>query len=101
MQLGNEERTVVAGIAREAMVDTTALLEALEAEDPSEVARVLSIPEHEAARRLEPLRRAATVGEDWGAGCKILTDDVRAEIRAALRALLPPDHSDSLGGSQG
>ncbi len=101
MQLGNEERAVVAEIAREAMVDTTALLEALESEEPSEVARVLSIPEHEAVRRLEPLRRAATVDEDWGAGCKILTDDVRAEIRAALRALLPTDHSDSLGGSQG
>jgi hypothetical protein len=101
MQLGNEERTVVAEIAREAMVDTNVLLEAIESEEPSEVARVLSIPEHEAARRLEPLRRAATVGEDWGAGCKILTDDVRSEIRAALRALLPADYSDSLGGSQG
>ncbi len=101
MQLGNEERAVVAEIAREAMVDTTALLEALESEEPSEVARVLSIPEHEAVRRLEPLRRAATVDEDWGAGCKILTDDVRAEIHAALRALRPTDHSDSLGGSQG
>ena len=101
MQLGWEEHMIVAELARTQGVDAQALVDALESEEASRLARVLSIGEDEAARRLEPLRRAATVGEDWGAGCKILTDDVRAEIRAALHALLPPDHSASLGVSQG
>lgn len=101
MQLGTEEQVIVAELARQAGVDAGALGKAIESEEPAEVARVLSLPEDEAARRLEPLRRAATVGEDWGAGCRLLTDDVSAEIRTALHALLPADHSASSGVSQG
>ena len=101
MQLGPEEIDIVAGLAQQAGVSAQALAVAIEAESPAQVAHVLALSEDEAARRLDPLRRAATVGEDWGAGCMLLTDDVRAEIRAALRALLPADHSASSGVSQG
>ncbi|MEA2724423.1 MAG: hypothetical protein QOH59_2194 [Gemmatimonadales bacterium] len=101
MQFGAAEYNIVAELAQKAGVDALALAQAVESEVPAEVARVLSISEAEAARRLEPLRRAATVGEDWGAGCRLLTDDVCAEIHTALRSLLPGDHSASLGVSQG
>ena len=102
MQLQSEERAVLAEVAWRCGVAVQTLIAAVEAESAPELAAVLGIGEAEAEARLEPLRRAAMIGDDWGAGCKLLTDEVRAEIRAALRALLPAtDYSASSGVSQG
>ena len=102
MRLEGEERAILAGIARQLGVATQALVDAVEHESTTELAAVMGITRDEAAARLEPVRRTVTVGDDWGAGCKLLTDEMRAELRVALRKLLPtPNHSVSSGVSQG
>lgn len=89
MQLQGEDRAIVAEIAQHAGVPARALIDAVEHESVSELAHVLRIDEAEAARRLEPVRRTVAIGDDWGAGCKLLTDELRVELRTALRELLP------------
>ena len=102
MQLLSEERMIVAEIARRFGVAPQALADAVEHESTVELAAVLDIDEADAAARLEPIRRTAEIGDDWGAGCKLLTDELRADLRAALWRLAPADdHSVSLGVSQG
>jgi hypothetical protein len=66
------------------------------------VAEVLGIDETDARARLEPIRRMATIGDDWGAGCRLLSEEMRGELRRALRGLLDDRaHSASFGVSQG
>ena len=102
MRLEDEERAILADIARQLDVPAQALVDAVEHESTAELAGLLHITRDEAARRLDPVRRTVAIGDDWGAGCKLLTDEVRAELRGALRKLLPtPDHSASSGVSQG
>ncbi len=102
MQLGGEERAILADIARQLGVAAQELADAVEHESPAELARVMGIGEAEAAARLAPTQRIAAIGDDWGAGCRILTDDMRAELRLALRKLLPAyDHTASSGVSHG
>ena len=102
MQLQPEERAIVTDVARQLGVENQALGDALEHESVPELARLLGISEAEAANRLEPVRRTVAIGDDWGAGCKLLTEEMRAELRAALYKLLPEqNHSASSGVSQG
>ncbi len=102
MQLQGEERSVVADIAQQAGVPVWVLMDAVEHESVTELAQVLGISQAEAARRFDPVRRTVTVGDDWGAGCKLLTDELRAELRAALGGLLrAADHSASPDVSHG
>jgi hypothetical protein len=102
VQLLSEERMIVAEIARRLGVAPQALADALEHESPVELAAALHIDEADAAARLEPVRRTAAIGDDWGAGCKLLTDEMRADLRAALWRLAPAsDHSVSSGVSHG
>lgn len=102
MQLQSEERAIVTDVARQLGVEDQALAGAIEHESVPELARVLGISEAEAANRLEPVRRMVAIGDDWGAGCKLLTEEMHAELRAALYKLLPErSHSASLGVSQG
>ncbi len=102
MQFLDEDRALLSDIAEQLNVDAQALIAAVEHESPREVASVLGIDEAEARARLEPIRRTTTIGDDWGAGCRLLTDDMRGELRGALRGLLGDRaHSASFGVSQG
>ena len=102
MQLQAEDRAFLADGARRLRVDAATLIAAIEHESVPGLAGVLGIDEQEAARRMEPILRAVAIGDDWGAGCRLLTEDIRAEIHAALRRLIPDDaYSASSGGSQG
>ncbi len=102
MQIQDEERALLIDIAEQLGVDVQALIAAVEHESPREVAEVLGIDETDARARLEPIRRMATIGDDWGAGCRLLSDEMRGELRRALRGLLDDRaHSASFGVSQG
>lgn len=67
--------------------DPARLRQAVEAESVRELARVLGIEPTAAAERMERLQRIMVVQNDWGAGCRLLSDDVEAELCAALDAL--------------
>ena len=101
MQLDGESRAILADMARQLGVAAPALAAAVEHEDFPELARLMRIGEAEVAVHLAPLRRITTVGDDWGAGCRLLTDELRAEFHAALRGLLPVADHVSSGGSHG
>ena len=102
MELGVDEWAILSDVANELGVSAEALVRAVVNESPAELARVMGISEQDAALRLEPVLRTTTVGGDWGAGCKLMTDELRAQLAAALRSLpLPTVHSASLGVSQG
>lgn len=102
MLLGNIEYTIITDGARRLGIAVEPLLTAIEDESATELAAALHINQAEAQARLAPLLRAATVEGDWGAGCRILTDEVHAELQDALRELLAPrDYSASSGVSQG
>ncbi len=101
MRLEAEERAILEDIAQAAGIVPERLLQAVEHESVEELAEVLGLDERESAARLEPVLRAVTVGDDWGAGCKLLTSEVRAELQAALSKLGPGAHSASLGVSHG
>lgn len=102
MELEAEERGILSDAADQLGVAADALIGAIENESAAELAQVLGISETDAALRLEPVLRTATIRGDWGGGCKLMTDEVRAQLAAALRSLLQPHaHSASLGVSQG
>ena len=101
MRLEAEERAILEDVARRLDVVPARLLQAVEDESTTALADVLQITEGEAAARIEPVLRAVSIGDDWGAGCKLLTAEVRAELQAALRKLSARPHSASLGVSHG
>ena len=101
MRLEAEERAILEDVARRLDVVPARLLQAVEDESTTALADVLQITEGEAAARIEPVLRAVSIGDDWGAGCKLLTAEVRAELQAALRKLSAGTHSASLGVSHG
>lgn len=101
MQVGPAERAILHAVARERGTTTDDLVDAIEQESAEGLARALGLALDKAASQMARIRRAATIEDDWGAGCKLLTDDVRAELHAALRALGDTDYSASFGVSQG
>ena len=101
MRLENEERAIIGDIAAELQVAPAALAEAVEHESVPMLAALLRIDHVEADARLEPIRRVVMMEGDWGAGCWLMNEELRIELRAALRALLPRDHSASSGDSHG
>jgi hypothetical protein len=102
MQLGAEEYAILEEGARRRGIAVEALALALEDESTDKLALALGISVDEAAARLGPVRRSVAVNDDWGAGCRLMTDEVCAELHTALRRLVQPtDHSASSGVSQG
>jgi hypothetical protein len=101
MQIGPTERAILDVVAGKCGATTEDLADVIEQESAEGLARALGLASDEAASRMARIRRAVTIDDDWGAGCKLLTDDVRAELHAALRALGDTDYSASLGVSQG
>lgn len=67
--------------------DSQALQAAVEHESSAELAAVLGLDPAVADDHMARIRRAVTVQSDLGAGCKLLTDDVQAELLSALAAL--------------
>ena len=101
MELGSAEQNILADIARRLDLVLGDLVEAIEGESAADLAAAMCISLSDAEARLARVRRAVAIGDDWGAGCKLLTDDVRQELQSALRALADADHSASPGVSQG
>jgi hypothetical protein len=102
MQLGPEEYRILEDGARQLGISAETLALALEHESAVELAQALGISIDEATERLGRVRRSVTVSDDWGAGCLLMTDQVRAELHTALHRLVQtPDHSASSGVSQG
>jgi hypothetical protein len=66
--------------------DLDALRSALSHESAVELAEALGIEQDAAEARMARVRRALTVQADWGAGCKLLTDDVQQDLLAAIAA---------------
>ena len=81
-----EIEAVLAQVARRYHADVQQLRQALEDESAAELAAVLQIDRAAAEERMAKIQRAVVVQSDWGAGCKLLSDDVRAELVAALRS---------------
>ena len=76
---------VLAQVARRYHADAQQLRQALEDESAAELAAALEIDRAAAEERMAKIQRAVVVQSDWGAGCRLLTDDVRTEMVAALR----------------
>jgi hypothetical protein len=68
-------------------VDPQALRQAIENESAAALAELLQLSPAAAAERMARIQRTVTIESDWGAGCKLLTDDVQAELLDAIAAL--------------
>ncbi|HEX6292859.1 MAG TPA: hypothetical protein VFZ66_26980 [Herpetosiphonaceae bacterium] len=66
--------------------DLDALRAALIHESADELARALGLDRAAADERMARVRRVLTVQTDWGAGCKLLTEDVQHDLLAAIAA---------------
>jgi hypothetical protein len=59
---------------------------AIDAESAAHLAQVLGIRLPAAQDHMAQVQRILTVHSDWGAGCKLLTDDVTTDLVAAIDA---------------
>lgn len=67
-------------------VDPQVLQAAIADESAQHLADVLGLSLAEAQTRMARVQRVLTMQSDWGAGCKLLTDDVTADLIAAIDA---------------
>ncbi len=68
-------------------VDPQALQAAIADESAQHLADVLGLSLPEAQTRMAPVQRVLAIESDWGAGCKLLTDDLRTDLIAAIDAI--------------
>ncbi len=87
MQLTAELRDALAQAAWRHNVELERLQAAVEHESAAELAAVLGLDQPAADAQMARIRRSVTVQGDIGAGCRLLTDDVQAELLAALAEL--------------
>lgn len=87
MQITAEIAEALDQVAWRYRVDSATLQAAVAAESAAALAEVLRLAPSEAAERMARIQRTVTVQSDWGAGCKLLTDDVQAELLEAIAAL--------------
>ena len=87
MQLNTELCDALAQVAWRYEVEVELLQAALEHESAAELAAVLGLDQLAADAHMARIRRAVMVQGDIGAGCRLLTDDVQAELLAALAEL--------------
>ncbi len=87
MQLNAELRAALAQAAWRHNVEVEGLQAAFEHELAAELAAVLGLDQTAADAHMARICRAVTVQGDIGAGCRLLTDDVQAEMFAALAEL--------------
>lgn len=67
--------------------DPDSLRAAISAESAADLAQALRIDHSQAEARMAAIRRALTVQDDLGAGCKLLTDEVQGELLEAINRL--------------
>jgi hypothetical protein len=67
-------------------VDAVLLGRAINDESAAQLAAVLGLSQPEAHARIEQIQRVLAVNNDWGAGCKLLTDEITAQLVAAIDA---------------
>jgi len=85
-----DDPSIEAALERAARRNNTsaeALRSAMEHESSAELAQALRISLPDAQARMERVQRVLVFNGDWGAGCRLLSDEVRAELLAALEAL--------------
>ena len=87
MQITAEIAEALEQVAWRYQVDPAALQAAVAAESVAALAEVLRLLPLDAAERMARIQRTVTVQFDWGAGCKLLTDDVQADLLEAIAAL--------------
>lgn len=84
MQFGPQLTAVIEQVAWKYRSDPLKLRAALEHESARELASVLALDEATAQRRMAEIQRILTVQTDWGAGCKLLTDDVQDALLTTI-----------------
>jgi len=84
MMLNPQIEAALEQVAWRYNADLELLRSALSHESAVELAQALGLSAAAAEERMARARRALTVQSDWGAGCKLLTDDVQAELLAAI-----------------
>ena len=72
--------------ARRNHASAGSLRAAVEHESAGALAQALRIPLPEAGERMNHVRRVLAFGGDWGAGCRLLSDDLRDELLAVLNS---------------
>lgn len=87
MQLNPTIHAALEQVAWRYNVPVDALHAAIARESATELAQVLGIARPVAETHMARLQRAVTIQSDLGAGCKLLTDDVEADVLAALTEL--------------
>ncbi len=87
MQLNAAMEEALAQVAWRYNAELEVLRMAVQHEAADELARALKLDSDAAQQRMARIQRAATVQTDIGAGCKLLTDDVQAEVLAAIASL--------------
>lgn len=87
MQLNALLNEALAQVAWRYNVPIEPLQAAIEHESAEELAAVLRLEHAAAQQHMARLRRAVTVQSDIGAGCRLLTDDIQAEVLAVLASL--------------
>lgn len=87
MQINAIIDEALAQLAWRYKADPAQLRHAVEYESAAELAQALGLERDVAEERMGRICRAATVQTDIGAGCKLLTDDVQAEVLTAIAAL--------------
>ncbi|MBA3946519.1 MAG: hypothetical protein H0X37_18380 [Herpetosiphonaceae bacterium] len=75
-------------LARQCNLDYHRLIAALTNEDSAALADLLGRDQPSVIADLQEVHRALVIDGDWGAGCAILTAEVRAIAEAALATLL-------------
>ncbi len=86
MQFDTEVEAAIVAVAQRYNADPARLHAAIEHESVDELAAALHIDRDRAQQYINSVQRILTVQMDWGAGCKLLTDDVQDELRAAIGA---------------
>lgn len=87
MQITPQIAEALDQVAWRYQIEPTALQAAFVEESPAALAEALRLPPAEAAERMARIQRMTTVQTDWGAGCKLLTDDMQAELLEEIAAL--------------
>lgn len=86
MLLNAQIEEALAQVAWRYQVEVDALRSALSHESADELAQALGIDRIAAEERMARVSRAVSIQSDWGAGCKLLTDDVQQELLTAIAA---------------
>lgn len=86
MMLSAQIEEALAQVAWRYGADLDVLRSALSHESAEELAQALGIDVAVAQERMARVSRSVSVQTDWGAGCKLLTEDVQQELLEAIAA---------------